>query len=93
MIVVSDTSAINYLLLIGETDILPQLYGGVILAPQVRRELSAVLSPSLVRRWAQAPPAWVQFAADPLPATVASIDPALDRGEREALAPALDSGT
>ncbi len=90
MTVVSDTSAINYLLLTGETDILPQLYGGVTLAPEVVRELSAVLSPALVRRWAQAPPAWVQIGAVPLPATLSSIDPALDRGEREAIALAVE---
>ena len=68
----------------------PATVCGVTLAPEVRRELSAALSPEVVRRWAQAPPAWVQIGAGPLPATLSSIAPVLDRGEREAIALAVE---
>ena len=39
MIVIADTSPINYLILIGEIDVLPALYGQVLIPPSVREEL------------------------------------------------------
>ena len=39
MIVVADTSPINYLILIGEIDILPKMYGSVVVPQTVREEL------------------------------------------------------
>jgi predicted nucleic acid-binding protein len=53
MIVVSDTSPICYLLLIGEIDILPQLYGQVIIPTTVYQELCDPKSPFLIRNWLQ----------------------------------------
>jgi predicted nucleic acid-binding protein len=40
MIVIADTSPINYLICIGEIDVLPRLYGVVIIPRAVRDELS-----------------------------------------------------
>lgn len=51
MIVISDTSPINYLVLIGEIDLLPTLYGEIIVPPIVFDELSTDGSPIEVKRW------------------------------------------
>jgi predicted nucleic acid-binding protein len=40
MLVVSDTSPLNYLVLIGQEAILPSLFGRVLTTPAVLRELS-----------------------------------------------------
>ncbi len=40
MIVVADTSPLNYLLLIDEIDLLPAIFGEVLLPPAVFQELS-----------------------------------------------------
>ncbi len=60
MIVVSDTSPINYLLLIGESEVLPRLFGEVYAPPEVIAELCHLRTPEVVRRWAQQPPAWMR---------------------------------
>jgi predicted nucleic acid-binding protein len=46
MIVVADTSPINYLILIGEIEILTEMYGRVVIPHAVREEL---LRPSAPR--------------------------------------------
>ena len=43
--VVSDTSPISYLILIGEEDLLPALYGHVLIPEAVRQELSHTEGP------------------------------------------------
>lgn len=40
MIVVSDTGPLNYLILIGSVDLLPRLYGRVVLPLRVHQEMS-----------------------------------------------------
>jgi hypothetical protein len=47
----SDMSPINYLILIGEIDILPKMYGSVVVPPTVREELVRLSAPQLVRSW------------------------------------------
>jgi len=49
MIVVSDNSPLQYLILIECIDALPALYGQVLTAPQVIDELSHVETPDVVR--------------------------------------------
>ncbi len=39
MVVVADTSPLNYLLLVGKIDLLPALYDSLLLPPAVRREM------------------------------------------------------
>jgi predicted nucleic acid-binding protein len=50
MIVVADTSPINYLILIQEVDILPKMYGRVVIPQTVREELVRASAPQLVPR-------------------------------------------
>jgi predicted nucleic acid-binding protein len=83
MIVVADTTPINYLILIGEIDVLPKLYGHVIIPPAVHEELTNFRTPASVLTWMLQPPDWLKVLA---PAPVS--DPALaklDAGEREAI--------
>jgi predicted nucleic acid-binding protein len=51
MIVVADTSPINYLLLIKEIDILPKMYGKVVIPRAVNEELLRPVAPEIVRAW------------------------------------------
>lgn len=57
MLVVSDTSPINYLVLLQQDSLLPALYGRVVIPPAVHEELQRVHSPAAVRQWAAQPPA------------------------------------
>ena len=59
MIVVSDTSPICYLLLIGEIELLPQLYGQVLIPQTVQQELADERSPAVVQAWISQPPEWL----------------------------------
>jgi len=51
----------RYLLLIGEIDILPQIYGQVIIPTTVYQELCDPKSPSLIRNWLQQIPLWLSI--------------------------------
>ena len=83
MIVIADTSPINYLILIGEQDLLHLLFGGVIIPWQVLQELRVNATPSAVRQWIGQPPAWLLIRK-----TTKSPDSTLshlDDGEIEAI--------
>ena len=83
MIVVSDTSAICYLLLINQIEILQILYKVVAIPQTVADELSASESPPVVKSWIANPPDWLQIHASE---TVQSLElEKLDPGEREAI--------
>ena len=85
MQIVADTSPLNYLVLIGCIDILPQLHRTVLIPSAVRRELLSAVAPFEVRQWAVNLPDWVE-EIDPAPEFL--NDPqltALHDGERAAL--------
>ena len=65
MIVVSDTTPINYLVLIGCDNILYHLFGGLIIPEAVYEELTRPAAPDAVRRWAAQCPAWLDVRAAP----------------------------
>jgi predicted nucleic acid-binding protein len=89
MIVVSDTSPLNYLVLIDAIDLLPQLFGEVRVPPGVMKELQHPRTPELVKHWAAQPPEWLNIQA---PSAATPLDPQLDPGEAEAIALALELG-
>ena len=60
MIVIADTSPIDYLILIGEIELLPALYGRVLIPPSVREELGRLRAPQAVRIWIGDPPDWLE---------------------------------
>ena len=83
MTVVADTSPLNYLVLVGQIEVLRALYREVTIPPAVLRELRASSTPAATLEWAIAPPAWLKVRA---PKTLAAVSPELDEGEREAIA-------
>ena len=86
MLVIADTSPLNYLIWIDAIDVLPRLYSKVIIPIEVRDELLVTDAPAVVRSWVADIPGWVEVcASDP----VLRDDPrwrVLDLGERAALA-------
>jgi predicted nucleic acid-binding protein len=87
MIVVSDTSPLNYLVLIGSIDVLSELFEKVHVPPAVMRELQHFRAPEPVVQWAQSPPEWLIVES---PTSGAFRDPDLDPGEADAIALALE---
>ncbi len=83
MIVVADTSPINYLILIEEIDILPKMYGRVVVPQTVREELVRASAPQLVRSWVDHLPIWLEVRS-PLAVPDSSLAK-LDAGERDAI--------
>ncbi len=85
MLVVADTSPINYLILIDAIELLPRLYRRVILPYPALDELLDPLAPDPVLLWAKAVPDWIELRSAP---ETISFEPELDRlgrGERAAL--------
>ena len=60
MIVVSDTSPINYLILIGKVQLLSVLYDRVIVPAAVLEELKRSGAPPAVSQWAASLPDWAE---------------------------------
>ena len=86
MVVVADTSPINYLTLIEQIEILPQLYTAILIPPSVLEELKHPFTPKIVRDWIGQAPKWIEVRS---PKTWPSISQ-LDRGESEAIALAVE---
>lgn len=88
MIVVADTSPLNYLIRLGHADVLREIYGRVLIPHAVLTEMQHPDAPSEVRAWASAPPAWLEHKqVQQLDGTLASE---LGAGEREAISLALE---
>lgn len=84
LLVVADTSPIRYLVQIGEIDLLPRLFGSVILPSVVARELRHPSAPATVQSWMGELPDWAKIMVAP-----DVVEPdlnALDPGERSAIA-------
>lgn len=83
MIIVSNTSPLCYLTLIGHADVLEKLYGEIHVTQKVLEELRHPDAPPAIRKWATTPPAWLKIHSDPEEPdqTLAALDP----GERTAL--------
>jgi len=90
MIIVSDTTPINYLVLIGQIDLLEELFGRVIIPPAVFDEFHHPGTPEIVSAWVDAAPPWLEVkpASSFLLASVRK----LGAGEREAIALAKELG-
>jgi predicted nucleic acid-binding protein len=64
-LVIADTGPINYLVLIGNVDLLPVLFEKVILPSAVEAELADPDAPPSVRNWIADPPAWLDVQETP----------------------------
>jgi predicted nucleic acid-binding protein len=83
MIVVADTSPLNYLILIQHIAVLESLFGEVIIPPAVQDEMLSPSAPAPVKAWITNPPRWLEVST---PGRIdASLDPNLGAGEREAI--------
>ena len=82
---ITDTSPLNYLILIDAIELLPRLYQQVIVPQAVFDEVKHPGAPAAVSRWANALPGWAEVRSSPK----SDLDPGLailGRGEREAIA-------
>ena len=86
MLVVSDATPINLLVRLRLIDLLPTLYGHVVIPTAVHTELSHAHTPSAIREWLTSRPNWLDVRK---PADSDSIV-ASGAGEREAIALALE---
>ncbi|MGC2526126.1 MAG: hypothetical protein WA639_00150 [Candidatus Acidiferrum sp.] len=90
MIVIADTSPLNYLVLVEQINVLEKIYGTVIIPDVVREELLRESAPEPVRNWIAQAPEWLRVRTP-------SVNPPsslgqLDAGERDAIALALELG-
>jgi predicted nucleic acid-binding protein len=81
---VADTTPLNYLVLIEAIEVLPRLYGSVLIPPSVLAELSNPHAPVQVSAWAAQSNEWLRVL--PLRAPADSSLMHLDDGERDAIA-------
>lgn len=86
-IVVSDTTPLNYLILIGHAGILPELFGRILVPPAVIQEMRHEKAPSAVAAWVQDLPEWLEVRA---PALDLHLD--IGPGEDEAISLAVEVG-
>jgi predicted nucleic acid-binding protein len=61
MIVVSDTSPLNYLILTESVHVLPAIFGRVYAPTAVVKELSHPRNPEAVQTWASSPHEWLKI--------------------------------
>jgi uncharacterized protein len=83
MIVVADTSPLNYFVQIGCESVLSSLYQRVLIPPSVLGELGHAGAPKIVGEWLLDLPSWIEVRGTAAPPDAALAD--LDPGEREAI--------
>lgn len=64
-VVVADTGPLQYLVLTDAIEVLPRLFGAVLLPGIVQVELNQPRTPATVRAWMGAYPAWLESRATP----------------------------
>lgn len=85
MIVVSDTTPLRYLAVIGGLEWLPAVFGQVVCPPEVLAECRHEHAPAPLRVWAAAPPSWLRVVPVPERARLLPVAAPLDAGETAAL--------
>jgi predicted nucleic acid-binding protein len=83
MIVIADTSPLNYFILLSHVEALQSLYGRVIIPQAVADELNSPKSPKPVRDWVRCLPDWLEVRQVTVPSDKELAK--LDAGEREAI--------
>lgn len=89
-VVVADTGPLQYLVLIGQIELVPRLFTALTIPAAVQAEMLHPAAPEAVRTWAAAPPSWLTVSPAPVEGNAA-----LQRrgaGERAAIALALSIG-
>lgn len=90
MLVIADSSPIHYLLLIGYIEVLPSLYGQIIIPEIVVAELRHQRTPVTVRDWIETRPDWIEVRQPH--GTASDTLAELDDGERDAILLAMELG-
>lgn len=67
MVVIADTSPLSYLVLIGHAEVLPRLYGEVVIPQAVLEELLHPKTPPTVASWIASRPPWLAVEQNPGP--------------------------
>lgn len=88
MIIVSDTTPLHYLILIRHTELLPNLFGAILIPEAVFAEMSHDKTPTAVLDLMKNLPPWIQVKT-PAYVTTESIK-GLGKGETEAIALAIE---
>jgi predicted nucleic acid-binding protein len=83
MIIVSDTTPLHYLILIDEVDLLPKLFGEIIIPVMVLNELQTDKTPQKIRSYLDQLPEWLSVRA--VPQIIDHDLDDLDPGERAAI--------
>jgi predicted nucleic acid-binding protein len=83
MIVISDTSPLNYLILIDYQDVLPTLFGQIIIPQAVLNELQHARTPETIKNWIAAKPTWLEVRNVRV-SPISKLEN-LEYGEREAI--------
>jgi predicted nucleic acid-binding protein len=83
VIVVSDTSPLNYLILVHAIDLLPRLFSDIYVPTEVMEELKRSRAPESVKTWVQSPPQWLRVAT---PSIAITTSIRLGPGEVKAIA-------
>jgi predicted nucleic acid-binding protein len=81
MLVVSDSSPLNFLIRLHSVEILPKLFGGVLVPPEVEAELTRTTTPLIVLEFIASKPEWLQVRS---PTRIENI-PKLHPGEIAAI--------
>jgi len=82
-VIISNTTPINYLVLIDQIDVLYYLYGRVLIPQAVLGELQADGTPSKVKEWVASRPDWLEVQS--ISVSLNDTLDYLDMGEREAI--------
>src|SRR5207249_11391263 len=80
MLIVANNTPLRYLILLGYVDILPALYGRILIPQAVLQELQHPHTPVLVRSWMANVPSWLEVGQAVGGADAAVLE--LDAGER-----------
>ena len=86
-LVVSDTTPLNYLILIGHVHVLPRLFGRILIPPAVIGEMRHVRSPATVAAWTDNLPTWAEIRAPEI-----DLNLRIGHGEDEAISLAAEVG-
>lgn len=88
MTVVADATPLNYLVLLGAIEVVPALYGRVVVPREVIEELTRLESPNPVKSFASTLPPWIEVLTPSNPRSFG-----LDLGEEAAINLALELGS
>lgn len=85
--VVSDMGPLHYLVLVGQVEVLPKLFGRVLIPPAVHKELTNPKTPDAVKEFANALPEWISVVQPTHVEEIPRLGEGLrGAGEREAIA-------